>query len=69
MSQNENESSADYSIRLENLLRRATQSRPVDEVTKHDMLCSRFWNGLRDPHLKNSCRFMFETEKDFNNLR
>ena len=69
VSQNENESSADYSIRLENLLRRATQSRPVDEVTKHDMLCSRFWNGLRDPHLKNSCRFMFETEKDFNKLR
>ena len=52
VSQLENESIADYSVRIENLLRRATQNRPVDEVVRSEMLCARLWNVLRDPLLK-----------------
>ena len=37
----ENESIADYSVRIENLLRRATQNRLVDEVVRSEMLCAR----------------------------
>ena len=33
------------------------------------MLCSKLWNGLGDPLLKNSSRYTYETEKDFNQLR
>ena len=69
VSQLEKESVAYHSVRIENLLRRATPSRPVDVHVRNEMLCARLWNGLRDPLLKNSCRFMFEYEKDFNKLR
>ena len=69
VSQLENESVADYSVRIENLPRRATQNRPIHEIVRNEMLCARLWNGLRDSRLKNSCRFMYETEKDFNKLR
>ena len=68
-SQLENESIADYSVRIENVLRRATQNRPVAEVVRSEILCARLRNGLRDHLLKNSCRFKFETEKNFNKLR
>ena len=33
------------------------------------MLCSKLWNGLRDSQLKNSSRYKYETETDFNKLR
>ena len=33
------------------------------------MLCASLWNDLRDSLINNSCRFMFESEKDFNSLR
>ena len=56
---------ADYSVRIENLLRRATLGRSIDASVQNEMLCAKFWNGLKDLLLKNSCRFMFETEKDF----
>ena len=63
------ESVADYSIRIENLLRRATNKKQTEETTRHEMLCSKLWNGLRDPLLKNSSRYKYETETDFNKLR
>ena len=63
------ESVADYSIRIENLLRRATNKKQIEETTRHEMLCSELWNGLRDPLLKNSSRYKYETETDFNKLR
>lgn len=67
--QKADESVADYSIRIENLLRRATQSRHIQDSIKNEMLCSKLWNGLKDPLLKNSSRYKYEVEKDFNNLR
>ena len=39
------------------------------ESSRHEMLCSKLWNGLRDPLLKNSSRYKYETETDFNKLR
>lgn len=67
--QHEDESVADYSIRIENLLRRATVSAQLHESVRHEMLCSKLWNGLRDPLLKNSSRYKFDVTKDFNILR
>ena len=67
--QHEDESVADYSIRIENLLRRATVSTHLPEKERHEMLCSKLWNGLRDPLLKNSPRYKFDVTSDFNVLR
>ena len=50
----DHESVADYSVRIENLLRSATVSNTLVDSVKHGMLCSKLWNGLRDPSLKNS---------------
>ena len=33
------------------------------------MLCSKIWNGHRDPLLKNSSRCKYETKLNFNKLR
>ena len=67
--QHEDESVADYSIRIENLLRKATRSRTIPDEIRNEMLCSTLWNGLGDPLLKNSSRYTYETKKDFNQLR
>ena len=67
--QRKDEAVADYSIRIENLLRRATRSRTISDEIRNEMLCSKLWNGLRDPLLKNSSRYTYETEKDFNQFR
>ena len=58
--QGDDKSVADYSIRIENLLRRTTVSTQLHESVRHEMLCSKLWNGLRDPLLKNSSRYKFE---------
>ena len=65
----QSESVADYSGRIENLLRRATQNRFIEEGIRNEMLCSKLWNGLKDPLLKNSSRYKFEVDKDLNSLR
>ena len=67
-SQRANESVADYSVRIENLLRRAVRNRSITYTVRNEMLCSKLWNGLRDPLLKNSSRYTYETEKDFYEL-
>ena len=67
--QRKDEAVADYSIRIENLLRRATRSRTISDEIRNEMLCSKLWNGLRDPLLKNSSRYTYGTEKDFNQFR
>ena len=67
--QHKDESVADYSIRIENMLRKATRSRTISDEIRNEMLCSKLWNGLGDPLLKNSSRYTYETEKDFNQLR
>ena len=68
-SQREDETVADYSIRIENLLRRATQGTEIDDNLQNERLCSKLWNGLRDPLLKNSSRYKYDVQKDFNILR
>ena len=52
-SQGVDESVADYSIRIENLLRRAVRNRSITDTIRNEMLCSKLWNGLRDPLLTN----------------
>ena len=68
-SQREDETVADYSNRIENLLRRATQGTEIDDKLQNERLCSKLWNGLRDPLLKNSSRYKYDVQKDFNILR
>ena len=58
--QQADESVADYSIRIENLLRRTTVSTQLHVSVRHEMLCSKLWNGLRDPLLKNTSCYKFE---------
>ena len=62
-----NETVADYSLRLEQLLQHS--SLQVDFQTKNEMLRNRLWSGLRDRELKNAARFKFETLRGFNSLR
>ena len=42
--------------------------RPIDASARNEIFCAKLWNVLKDPLLKNSFRFMFETEKDFSRL-
>ena len=65
--QQDKETVADYSLRLEQLLRHS--SLHFDQETKDEMLRNRLWSGLRDKELKNAARYKFETVKSFNLLR
>ena len=65
----DHESVADYSVRIEKLLRSATVSNTLVDSLKHEMLRSKLWNCLKDPLLKKSSRYKFETVKDFNIFR
>ena len=65
--QGQNESVAEYSLRLERLLTNANLS--LDRNTKDDMLRNRLWSGLRDNDLRNATRYKFESIFDFNVLR
>ncbi|XP_052799847.1 uncharacterized protein LOC128231276 [Mya arenaria] len=62
-----NESVADYSLRLEQLL--STSNLQLDPHSKNDMLRNRLWSGLRSPELRNVSRYKFESVSDFNTLR
>ena len=62
-----NENVADYSLRLEQLLRHS--SLHFDQETKNEMLRNRLWSGLRDKELRNAARYKFETVRSFNLLR
>jgi len=65
--QESHENVADYSLRLEQLLRHsAVDLRPA---AKNEMLRSRLWSGLRDGMLKNVSRYKYESINDFNELR
>ena len=65
--QQDKETVADYSLRLEQLLRHS--SLHFDQQTKDEMLRNRLWSGLRDKELKNAARYKFETVRSFNLLR
>lgn len=65
--QESNESVADYSIRLEQLLCKSNIN--FDRNTKNEMLCNRLWSGLRDRELRNASRYKFESVHDYGVLR
>ena len=54
---------ADYSIRIENLLRKATRSRIISDEIRNEMLCSKLWNGLGDPLLKTLAGILMKQKK------
>lgn len=62
-----NESVAEYSLRLEQILTNANLN--LDKYAKNDMLRNRLWSGLRNDELRNVTRYKFETIQDFNVLR
>ena len=63
--QQEKETIADYSIRLEELVSHLQ----LDRHSKNEMLCSRLWSGLRDKDFRNFSRFKYESISDFATLR
>ena len=58
--QQPNQSVAEYGMKLESI---------IQSAAKNQMLKSKFWSGLRDPLLKNSSGYKFDTTKDFDQLR
>lgn len=66
--QHEKESVTLFGCRLESLLQIAVDSGHVSPSSKNDMLCSKFWTGLRDERLKNQTRYKFDTIKNFDLL-
>ena len=62
--QHDHKSAADYSVRIENLLRRATVSNTLVNSVKHEMLSFKLWNGFRDPLCKYSSCYKFEIVED-----
>ena len=67
--QKPNQSVAEYGMVLESIIQPAVEKGDIGKEAKNEMLRSKFWSGLRDPLLKNSSRFKFETVKDFDQLR
>lgn len=65
--QEQNETVADYSVRLEHLL--CQTNLHLDKETKNEMLRNRLWSGLRDSQLRNVSRYKFESVRDFSVLR
>ena len=60
---------AEYGMKLESIIQSAVEKGDISIVAKNQMLKSTFWSGLRDPLLKNSSRYKFDTTKDFDQLR
>jgi hypothetical protein len=67
--QQPNQSVAEYGMKLESIIQSAVEKGDIIIVAKNQMLKSKFWSGLRDPLLKNSSRYKFDTTKDFDQLR
>ena len=65
--QEEGETVADFSLRLEHLLRHSSVG--LEQGTRNEMLRGRLWSGLRNSLLKNVSRYKYETVTDFNQLR
>ncbi len=66
--QNKDENITTWSCRLEDILDRATERRPIPPKHKNEMLRSRFWNGLTQK-LKDGSRHKFDSTQDFSALR
>ena len=63
------QSVADYGLKLESILQLAVDKGQIAEASKNEMLRSKLWSGLRDPLLKNACRYKYDTIKNFDVLR
>ena len=61
------ETVAKWACRIEELLDRACQQKPMDSKSKAEMLRFRFWSGLHH-HLKEATRTKAERIKDFDRL-
>ena len=67
--QEPNQSVAEYGMKLESIIQSAVEKGDISIVAKNQMLKSKFWSGLRDPLLKKSSWYKFDTTKDFDQLR
>ena len=59
----------EYGMKLESIIQSAVAKGDISIVAKNQMLKSKFWSGLRDPLLKNSSKYKFDTTTDFDQLR
>ena len=66
--QKEDEDVSTWGCRLEELLDRAISAGVIGGKDTDEMLCKRFWTGLR-PKLKEASRHKFDTITDFDRLR
>lgn len=66
--QKENESIAAFGSRLEQTLSRAIRYGHMEIAAKDSMLRSKFWTGLKSQQLRNSTRYLYDTQKDFPSL-
>ena len=67
--QEDGESLSDYGMRLESLIQVPYERKKISTEARNEMLCSKFFSGLRDPMLQNASRFKYDTVKDFDMLR
>ena len=67
--QGQDESVADWGIRLEDILQKAIDKGHVIDTGKNETLRRKFWRSLYSQELKNATTIHFETIKDFEILR
>lgn len=67
--QQQNQSVAEYGMKLESIIQSAVDKGQINPQAKNEMLRSKFWSGLRDPLLKNASRYKYDTVMDFDQLR
>ena len=67
--QEEGECLSDFGMRLESLIQVPYERKKISAEARNEMLCSKFFSGLRDQMLQNAARFKYETVKDFDSLR
>ena len=67
--QEEGESLADFGMRLESVIQIPYERKKISSTARNEMLCSKFFTGIRDPMLQNAVRYKYDTIKDFDTLR
>ena len=67
--QEEGESLADFGMRLESIIQIPYERKKISSTARNEMLCSKFFTGIRDPMLQNAVRYKYDTSKDFDTLR
>ena len=67
--QKQEESIANWGLRLEEILQKAINKGHVKEEDKNEILRQKFWRSLRSDRLKNATRVQFECITNFDMLR